>query len=137
MDFSIQLNELEKRVAALEQIINLDSKSPLQFSIYKKKDLSIRELINQLKPATANDTVLIIGYYHEIIKGVGFFTNKDIKLGLNQARIIAPKNISDVIAQIAKKGYIMQNYEQLDRSKTWILTNTGEEYVNNMKVSHD
>ena len=135
MDLVTQLQALEKRVSALEKALSSDEKTLA--SNKKEKSLSIREFINQLKPSTANDVAIVIGYYHEVLKEAGFFTNEDLKMGFSQAKMIAPKNISDVIAKNAKKGYIMPHSEQSGRTKEWVLTNTGEEYINSLKELDD
>lgn len=128
MTIEDELQKLEARVASLERAINTTGHVPTG----SKKALSVREFINLTKAETQNDRLLIIGYFYEAILGNGFFTNDDLKSGFAQAKMIGPKNISDAVAQNARKGLIMEHSSRVGRSKSWVLTNTGEAFVDSL-----
>ena len=121
-----KIEELEDRITKLENIVFQDS----SFKPLKKK-ISIREFILQKKPKTATQKVLLIGYYLEHFEKIECFTVKDIENGLRQAKEHAGKNISDLINKNIKRGYVMECKEKKGRLKTFTLTNSGEEFVEN------
>lgn len=125
MSIEERLADLEARVKALEG-------SDVVTAPAKKKPVSLREFINQLHPENGNVTALVIGYFYEIVQGIGYFNNDSLKLGFSEAKIIAPKNLSDVVAQMRKKGYIMPSSNPEAKGKAWVLTNTGEELIEQM-----
>ncbi len=133
MSVEDDVRQLELRVTALEHALNPSNPSATK----PTKAMSIREFINSAKPETQNDRVIIIGYFYEQVLGKGSFTNDDLKSGFIQAKIIGPKNLSDVVAQNARKGLIMEDGSRSGRNKTWVLTNTGEDFVRSMMEKDD
>lgn len=130
MTIEERIKALEDRVSALE-----DTETPREQ--VGKKPTSIREFINSIKPSTANDTVIVIAYYYEILNNGSYFTLDNLREGYSQAKMIAPKNFSDVIAKNSKKGLIMSSSNADTMAKAWVLTNTGEAYVEEMMKEDD
>lgn len=125
-EIQTKLTELERRVHALEA-----GQDAPGFTVNgaAKKQLSLREFLNQKQPTTANDRGLAIAYYNETIKGYEYFSAEDIKAGFRDARIPAPKNPNDVINKNIAKGYMMDAEQSKAGKKAWILTGTGLEAV--------
>lgn len=128
---------IEERISALEKRVTILEGDQAQPQTTQKKATSLREFINQIHPGTANDTALVIAYFAEIINGQGYFTNDTIRDGYVESKMIPPKNISDVIAKNAKKGYLMLAKNADTFGKAYILTNTGEEYIKEMIDARD
>lgn len=103
----------------------------------KAKDVSLREFINTKQPKTANDHGLVIAYFTEIVKQQGWFNVDDLKSGFREAKIPAPKNLSDVIGKNAKKGYVMLEAGRTGLKQTWVLTSSGEKIVENGFATSD
>lgn len=122
---------IEERLVALEERVKALEGGGAKVTT-SKKETSLREFINRLKPTTGNDVALVIGYYIETVQDVSYFNNDLLRSGFSEAKIIAPKNLSDVVAQNAKKGYIMLSTNPDARGKSWVLTNTGEAAVEQM-----
>lgn len=129
---------LEERIDALEaRVALLEGSSNATTTPGPAKKTSLRELINNLKPKSSTDTALIIAHHYEIGLQQGYFTNDNLKAGFAEAKMIAPKNIPDVVFQNAKKGRIMPTDSTDAKAKAWVLTNTGEDYVQSMAESND
>lgn len=121
------VDTLSKRVAALEEMMAGGGATPDRTN----KQQSLREFINEKQPKTANDHGLAIAYFTEIFKQKGWFNIDDLKEGFREAKVPAPKNLSDVIGKNAKKGYFMLDANQVGTKQSWVLTNTGEKAVEN------
>ncbi|MBW4258147.1 hypothetical protein [Methanobacterium subterraneum] len=119
-----KLKDLENRVSRLEgnKVLNTGE---------SKKKLSIREF---LKSKHLNNDVqksLAIGYYLEKYDTIGSFNSNDIKKGFKEAREKVPKNVADKIQLNIKKAHIMDSGEKKDGFKAYVLTNSGEKFVEN------
>lgn len=125
-EIQTKLTELERRVQALEAGQHVQGSANTGAA---KKQLSLREFLNQKKPTTANDRGLAIAYYNETIKSYDCFNAEDIKIGFREARISAPKNINDVVNKNIAKGYMMDAEQSKAGKKAWVLTGTGLEVV--------
>lgn len=121
------IDSLEERVAALEAA--LTARSADASTDRGDKQQSLREFINEKQPKSANDHGLVIAYFTEIVKQKGWFNVDDLKSGFREAKVPAPKNLSDVIGKNAKKGYFMLDEKQSGIKQAWVLTSTGEKAV--------
>lgn len=83
----------------------------------------------------SNDVELIMGiaYYIECIENKGPFTSKDIENKIKEARKPKPKNISQVLIQNIRKGYLQECPDKKDNLKTYMILEDGikwcESYV--------
>jgi hypothetical protein len=114
--------DFERRIEAIEASQRQTTPLPA-----KSKQQSLREFLNEKKPATANDRGLSIAYYLETLKGYDSFNADDIKVGFREARIPVPKNPNDVINKNIAKAYMMDAEQSKDGKKAWVLTGTGLE----------
>jgi len=124
-----QLEDHERRISQLEGI-------PSQIN-GKIKKLSLKEFMLMKQPTDDVQKTLIIGYYLERLEGMNSFNAKDLAEGFRSAREPVPLNINDKINLNVRKGYIMLAKEKKDNFKAWILTNSGERSVENMRSSNN
>ena len=61
---------------------------------------------------TGVEIVMGVAYYIEHIDHMGVFTSKDIETALDDARQEKPSNISQMIVQNIKKGYLREVKEK-------------------------
>jgi hypothetical protein len=121
-----QLEEHEGRIQILENIIK--NKAPST----KKRD-SIKEFIILKNPKNNVQKTLVIGYYLENYEEMSSFNVDNILRGFKDAKEKAPprKRIYDKIASNIDKGHMMVSNEQKGKIKSWVLTNSGEKFVEN------
>jgi len=117
-----KINELENRISKLEGF------SKQNQDIAQKK-MSIKEFIKSKNPKNDVQKTLIIGYYLENYEGMDSFNVSDIKKYFKDAREKVPLNVADKIQLNIKKGHIMDYGDKKDDLKAYVLTNSGEEYV--------
>jgi hypothetical protein len=115
------LEDHERRISALEGM-------PEKLKSEGKK-LSIKEFILTKNPIDDVQKTLIIGYYLEHFEGADKFNVKDLTEGFRLAREPIPMNVNDKVNLNIAKGYMMAAKEKKDKFKAWVLTNTGERFV--------
>lgn len=117
-----EFDALEKRVAKLES-----SDSSRQNT--RNRQTTIIEFILEKNRKSGVDTTICLLYFLEEFGGYGEgVSSENIKEAFKEAREKGPKNISDALAQCAKRGWIFKIDTQ-DKQLKWKLTNTGAEYV--------
>lgn len=122
----------EKRIQKLESLLEKNLTN-------SEKKISIREFIISKKPENAVEKTLVIGYYLEKFKKMKCFTKKDILKGFKDSKeknIPPEKKIYDKISSNIQKGHMMEAEEKKDNSKAWLITITGETYVET-KMGYD
>lgn len=117
-----KLEEHEERISNLE---NVSQKKPETV----KKKISIKEFILSRKPKNDVQKTLAIGYFLENYENISSFNAKDLKSGFKVAREKVPKNIGDKVQLNIKKAHMMEFKEKKDNLKSWILTDSGEKYI--------
>jgi DNA-binding PadR family transcriptional regulator len=61
------------------------------------------------------------------------FTVKDIEKIYDEARLVPPKNFSDLINKARKKGYLIETKEKTDDGlKVWKISAEGIEYIESL-----
>lgn len=116
-----KVRDHERRISALE--------GSTQKIKNKGKELSIKEFILAKNPADDVQKTLVIGYYLEHFGGASAFNARDLTEGFRSAREPVPGNINDKVNLNITKGYMMPVKEKKDKLKAWILTNSGERFV--------
>lgn len=119
-----KLEEHEKRISKLESSFQTKPETI-------KKELSIKEFILLKKPKGDVQRTLAVGYYLEKYENLSLFNVKDLEKGFRSAKERVPGNINDKAYQNIKRGYMMEAEEKKDDLKAWVLTNSGERYVEN------
>jgi len=117
-----KLEEHEERISNLE---NVSQKKPETV----KKKISIKEFILSKKPKNDVQKTLAVGYFLENYENISSFNAKDLKSGFKAAREKVPKNIGDKVQLNIKKAHMMEFKEKKDNLKSWILTDSGEKYI--------
>lgn len=117
-----QLEDHEKRISGLEA---LSQKKPELIT----KKLSVKEFILSKKPKSEIQKTLAIGFYLEKYEGLPSFNVKDLEDWYRAAKEPLPKNMNDTVNKNIAKGHIMDAKEKKDNKRAWILTNSGEIFV--------
>jgi len=121
-----RLGKLEDRIAKLE---GSRHKEPKTF----KKVISINELLRKQKPKGDIQRALAVAYYLEKYEGLSSFSAKDLRDAYRRLKIPKSQNINfnyKVIKNI-QQGYMAETKEKKDKQKAWVLTVSGEKYVEN------
>ena len=121
-DIMTKLEDHESRISALEG-------APGKKTLVAGKKLSIKEFLLTKKPANDVQKTLVIGYYLEHFEGMNEFNVKDLAEGFRSAKEPAPANINDKVNSNIQKGCMMEEKEKKDKLTAWVLTNSGEEFV--------
>jgi len=86
------------------------------------------EFLAQLNITTHIDRVVAI-LYHRHHSGDSLTTVEDLEEAYSDARVKAPRNFSDVLAQCIRKGYVVEVKDKKEGKKAWRITPSGEKYV--------
>ena len=123
-----KVEDLERRVAKLETESSLTHLDNLPNP--KKKKMSPQEFLATKDAHTEVKKVLVFGYYLEHVEGLKSFNAADLISIFRSAKEKPPKNINDVVNKNINPGkFIMDAAEKKDDKKAWVLTSTGEKYI--------
>jgi len=125
-----KIEDLEKRVLSLEEH-GLNLKSEKSDVHNQSKKISIKEFILSKNLSGDVEKVLAMGYYLEKNEKAKSFNISDLGRLFISAKEKLPKNINDKVNMNIKKGHVMEVQEKKDGKKAWVLTATGETYVEN------
>lgn len=120
------LRSLEKRVTELERRLSSSTGQPAP---KENKDLSVKEFILSKAPANDVEKTLAIGYYLERYDGASSFNVDEIARCFQLAKEPIPGNINDKVNMNIKKGHMTEAKEKKDKKKAWIVTNSGEQFL--------
>lgn len=125
--------DLEKRIKSLEDRVDaLEAAGRVtQPARSAEKQQSPKEFLIAKAPTSVIEKTLALGYYHEVISGQGAFNISDLEVLFRAAKEKLPANISDMANKNVKKGHIMEDATKKDDKRAWVLTATGERYVEN------
>lgn len=125
--------DLEQRVKALEDRVSaLEAASrATQTARPVEKQQSPKEFLMAKAPKSVVEKTLALGYYYEVATGQGAFNINDLEALFRAAKEKLPANISDMANKNVKKGHIMEDATKKDDKRAWVLTATGERYVEN------
>lgn len=121
-DIMGKLEDHENRISTLEGM-------PDKRTQDESKKLSIKEFLLAKKPEDDVQQTLVVGYYLEHLEGVDKFNIKDLAEGFRSAKEPPPTNINDKVNLNIRKGHMMETKEKKDKFKAWVLTNSGEKFV--------
>lgn len=119
---------LEKRVAELE---GRHSTEPDELHRKDAKELTVKEFILTKRPSNDVEKTLAIGYFLEKFGGTASFNVEDLAKNFALAKEAIPQNINDKVNLNIKKGHIAEARGKKDKKKAWMLTNSGEKFVEN------
>ena len=97
---------------------------------------SLAGFLREKKFVTGVEIVMGVAYYIEHIDHMGVFTSKDIETALDDARQEKPSNISQMIVQNIKKGYLREVKEKKDGLIAYCVFEKGKNWCEEY-VAHD
>ena len=121
-DLMKRLDDHERRISVLES-------APAKKIQAEGKKLSVKEFLLTKKPNDDVQRTIVIGYYLEHFESMGSFNIRDLADGFRSAKEPLPSNINDKVNSNIGKGYMMEAKEKKDKLKAWVLTNSGEKFV--------
>lgn len=132
-DFEVEVQGDKEWVE--EKFQNLIKEIPIKIAA-PTASLSQMSIVEFLKvkgnPKNHPDIAILFSYWLNKKKNLDSYNIDDIKKCYDEARITKPKNITDVMNRLQAKGYLEHKGEK-DGKKAWIITQTGDEYVEKMK----
>jgi hypothetical protein len=123
-----ELFSLEKRVAQLEAA---QTGKSIQPAGRDSKGISVKEFIIGKRPSNDVEKTLAIGYFLEKYTGATSFNVDDLGRHFQLAKEATPTNINDKVNMNIRKGHMAEAKEKKDNKKAWIVTNSGEQFVEN------
>ena len=80
------------------------------------------------------DIAAIFSYWLYHKEKMTSYNIDDIGKCYDEARIPKPKNLTDTMNKIQKKGYVKPAPQEKEGKKAWVITETGEKYIEKMKA---
>ncbi len=120
------LDSHEQRIANLEKI-QTSTNNDASNTVSKK--LSLKEFLLSIKPESHVLKTLSIGYYLEKFGESAAFNTTDLENAFREAKESLPSNINQMVNENIKKGHIMEAKEKKNGLKSWVLTSSGEIFV--------
>jgi hypothetical protein len=124
LEIKKKLENHEKRLSELETLLQAKPE-------VVRKGVAIKEFILGKKPKKDVQKTLAIGYYLERYQGLSSFNVRDLENGFRAAKEKVPENVPDKVQINVRKGHMMEAKEKKDNLKAYVLTNSGEKYVEN------
>jgi len=135
-----KLNEIRKKIQQIEgttKDVLLDILDVIENIVesreirIKSKMPTIYEFMQKLNPKSHTNKVLCLAYFLEKYKGLEELSLNDIKDAYKDARLVMPKNISDYLSKLTKKGYLIEVGKK-DKLKSWKLSVDGIKFVESL-----
>jgi hypothetical protein len=117
--------------AVLEHLLHatpLASSAPSPAVAAPPPDMDLTEFLAAKKVTTHPDRVVAIAYFTYHTQGGAGVTTQDLTDAYSRARVKKPQNFPDVIAACVRRGRLVEG-ERKDGMKAWVITRTGESYV--------
>lgn len=89
---------------------------------------SLAELIRSKHFSTDVETTMGAAYYLQFCRGSTAFTARDIEQAFDDERQNKPKNISQMIIQNIKKGYLREQKEKVNGRKSYCVLERGKNW---------
>lgn len=120
---SQRIDELEKRIEKLEQLVTVSEVAT------KIKKMSVKEFLLTKDLKSEVQKVLAIGYFLEHMEGITSFNVMDLEATFRVAKEKLPKNMNDAVNKNIARGFLMEAEEKKESKKAWYLTSTGERQI--------
>lgn len=124
-DLESRVKKLEERVDELESRLNGASGKEIE------KQTSINEFKQEYEYNSYADKAVLIAYYAEKYEGVTEMSSADFLDWFKKCKWDAPSNPTGTISDAASRHGYFTVVEEDGQTKFWMLTETGEEYVEN------
>jgi len=125
------LIEIKERLGKMEErLAKLEGPNQKELKTFKK-GISINEFMGSQKLSGDVQRTLAAGYYLEKYEGLSSFNAKDLVDAYRKLKIPKSQNINfnyKVIKNI-QQGYMTETKQKKDKQKAWVLTASGEKYV--------
>lgn len=122
-----RLLDLEDRVARLET--TQTPVSPGNNTQITQKKFSAKEFLMNQELKSEIQKTLALGYYLEHTEGLSSFNVNDLVSVFQSAKEKRPKNMNDAVNKNVARGLLMEAGEKRDGMKAWVLTRSGEQYI--------
>lgn len=127
-DLEERVEDLERRVRKLEQ---RDTGANSQKR--EGKPVALPEFKQDFEPSTYADKATVVSRYLEKHEDMEGFTVDDLKDGFRKCKWKTPANMSDVVSKAAGRRGLFMEIGEKDGKKKWMLTETGEEHVEDLR----
>jgi len=127
------LSEIKERLGKLEERVSkLEGSKQKEVRTFKKF-MSINEFIGSQKPNGDVQKTLAVGYYLEKYEGLSSFNAKDLVGAYRKLKIPKSQSINFNYKAIKniQQGHMIEATEKKDKQKAWVLTMSGEKFVEN------
>jgi hypothetical protein len=95
------------------------------------RKMSIKEFLLECAASDDVQKTLAIGHYLETQEQMASFNKADLEKGFRAAKESVPTNVNDKVNMSIKNGHMMEVAEKKDNLKAWVLTSSGEKYLQN------
>ena|SRR3990167_4631401 len=119
---------LEDRVSKLEAKILSVNATPAGDNLKLKKSSAREFLLMKILKSEIQKT-LALGYYLEHVEKMESFNVTDLETAFRSAKEKPPKNLNDAVNKNISQGLLMDAASKKDAKKSWVLTSTGEKFV--------
>ena len=124
--------ELENRISKIETTISSSISPDIKpINSEKLKKLSAKEFLINKKLKSETNKTLSLGYYLEYIEDMKSFNVDDLIKIFQLAKEKRPQNVHDTVNKNIIRGFLMEVGEKKDSKKAWVLTTSGENFVEN------
>lgn len=121
----------EERIKKLEEKIQGSTSVSTGVS---QKQISPKEFLLEKNPSSEVQKTLMLCFYLEHTMGLTPFNIDDLTKVFKLAKEVVPSNLNDKINKNINKGYLVEDNEKKDsKKKTWHLTASGENFVNQIE----
>jgi hypothetical protein len=124
-----RVNALEQRVSDLESKFSSNPKIESEESNANSKKLSVKEFVLAKKPAGDVQKTLVISHYLEKHENMESVNVDDLAKYFRLAKEPVPGNLNDKINMNIRKGHMTEAAEKKENKKAWVVTNTGEQFI--------
>jgi hypothetical protein len=95
------------------------------------RKMSIKEFLLEGGASDDVQKTLAIGYFLETHETMTSFNKEDLEKGFRAAKEPVPANINDKVNMSIKQGHMTEAGEKKNSLKAWVVTNSGEKYLQN------
>jgi hypothetical protein len=114
--------------AVLEHLLRAGGGHAESVAVPPPVDMDLTEFLAAKKATTHPDRVVAVAYYTYRTQNGAGVTTQDLTEAYGRARVKRPQNFPDVIAACVRRGRLVEG-ERKDGLKSWVITRTGEAYV--------
>ena len=124
-----RVHVLEQKITKLEEKLLTKSKDADATSVPIGKKLSVKEFMLEKKPKGDVQKTLSIAYYLEQYENMAAINVDDLTQYFRLAKEPVPGNLNDKVNMNIRKGHITEAASKKESKKAWVVTNTGEKFI--------